>query len=66
MYYHRGNGTVAVDGAPDGDNFAAPVQAPLPLDPAAGGYWLAGDDGGIFSFNAPFLGSTGNIKLATL
>jgi hypothetical protein len=28
-----------------------------------GGYWLVASDGGIFSFNAPFFGSTGNIRL---
>ena len=27
------------------------------------GYWLVASDGGIFSFNAPFFGSTGNIHL---
>ena len=27
------------------------------------GYWLVGTDGGIFSFDAPFLGSTGSIHL---
>ena len=53
IFYKMANGTVAVDGAPDGDNLAGPIAAPLPLDPTAGGYWLAGDDGGIFSFNAP-------------
>ena len=32
--------------------------------PCSGGYWLVGSDGGIFSFgNAPFLGSTGGVKL---
>jgi hypothetical protein len=37
----------------------APTQAiatPL-VSPAQPGYWLAGADGGIFSFNAPFYGS---------
>jgi hypothetical protein len=63
IYYKTANGTVAVDGAPDGDILAGPIQAPLPLDPTAGGYWLVGDDGGIFSFNALFAGSTGAIKL---
>jgi hypothetical protein len=63
IFYKTANGTVAVDGAPDGDNLAGPIQAPLPLDPTAGGYWLVGDDGGVFSFNALFAGSTGAIKL---
>jgi len=63
IFYKTANGTVAVDGAPDGDLLAGPIQAPLPLDPTAGGYWLVGDDGGIFSFNSAFSGSTGAIKL---
>ncbi|HET7487172.1 MAG TPA: Calx-beta domain-containing protein [Acidimicrobiales bacterium] len=28
-----------------------------------GGYWLVASDGGIFAFNEPFFGSTGNIRL---
>ncbi|HKY75207.1 MAG TPA: hypothetical protein VJS45_03635, partial [Acidimicrobiia bacterium] len=62
IFYVDGD-KAAIDGAPDGDNFAGPITAPLPLDLGAGGYWLVGDDGGIFSFNAPFLGSTGALKL---
>ncbi|MGH2706007.1 MAG: FG-GAP-like repeat-containing protein [Actinomycetota bacterium] len=31
--------------------------------PSTDGYWLVASDGGIFAFNAPFLGSTGGIKL---
>ncbi len=27
------------------------------------GYWLLAKDGGVFTFNAPFYGSTGNMKL---
>ena len=27
------------------------------------GYWLVASDGGVFSYNAPFQGSTGSIKL---
>ena len=57
------NSPLAGDGAPDGDAMAGPLQAPAPLAPGAGGYWLVGGDGGIFSYNAPFLGSTGDIKL---
>jgi hypothetical protein len=63
IYYTLADGVVAVDGVPDGENFAGPITAPAPLDPAAGGYWLVGDDGGIFSFNAAFAGSTGALKL---
>ena len=32
-------------------------------DAATGGYWEVAADGGIFSFDAPFLGSTGSIHL---
>jgi hypothetical protein len=31
--------------------------------PLGDGYWMAASDGGIFAFNAPFLGSTGDLKL---
>jgi hypothetical protein len=36
----------------------------MAADDATGGYWLVASDGGVFAFNAPFLGSTGNIALA--
>ena len=35
----------------------------MTVDPATGGYWLVATDGGIFAYNAPFLGSTGSIAL---
>ena len=35
----------------------------MATDPATGGYWLVASDGGIFSFGAPFFGSTGAIHL---
>ena len=35
----------------------------MAVDPATGGYWLVASDGGIFAYNAPFLGSTGSITL---
>jgi ribosomal protein L24E len=57
------NAPLAVDSAPDGDAMAGPVTAPAAIDPGAGGYWLVGRDGGVFSFNSPFSGSTGAIKL---
>jgi ribosomal protein L24E len=74
------NAPVVGDTAPELGSFAGPVEAPpgtptgpgaTPSDKAdpnltkeAGGYWLAGDDGGVFSFNSDFYGSTGAIKLA--
>ena len=35
----------------------------MSLDRATGGYWLVASDGGVFSYNAPFYGSTGSITL---
>ncbi len=49
-----------------GSMSGTPLNRPIvgmAVDPATGGYWLVATDGGIFSFNAPFLGSTGNIHL---
>ena len=43
-----------------------PLNRPIvgmAVDPATGGYWLVASDGGVFSFNAPFEGSTGGIQL---
>ena len=31
----------------------------MAMDPSTGGYWLVAADGGVFSFDAPFLGSMG-------
>ena len=36
----------------------------MAADLATGGYWLVASDGGIFAYDAPFFGSTGNILLA--
>ena len=67
MYYDPNPANAEIpavrDDVPDGDAMAGPVLAPPTLTPAAGGYWLVGDDGGIFGYNAPFLGSTGAMKL---
>jgi hypothetical protein len=41
---------------------ATPLNSPvvgMAADPATGGYWMLGADGGVFSFDAPFLGSRG-------
>jgi hypothetical protein len=43
-----------------------PLNRPIvgmAVDPSTGGYWLVATDGGIFSFDAPFKGSTGAIRL---
>jgi YVTN family beta-propeller protein len=45
------------------DQLTKPIVA-MAADPATGGYWLLGGDGGVFSFDAPFYGSTGTIHLA--
>jgi len=34
------------------------------VDTATGGYWVVASDGGVFSFDAPFHGSTGALSLA--
>ncbi|MHB1774459.1 MAG: N-acetylmuramoyl-L-alanine amidase [Acidimicrobiales bacterium] len=41
---------------------AAPIVAMAP-DRATGGYWEVASNGGIFAFDAPFDGSTGNLVL---
>jgi hypothetical protein len=45
---------------------STPPNIPIPpVPPQSGqGYWFVAADGGIFSFNAPFFGSTGNVALA--
>lgn len=35
----------------------------MAADPTTGGYWLDAADGGVFSFDAPFYGSTGSTRL---
>ncbi len=35
----------------------------MAADPATGGYWLVASDGGVFSFDAPFEGSAGGLRL---
>jgi len=35
----------------------------MAVDNATSGYWLVASDGGVFAFNAPFLGSTGGAPL---
>jgi len=41
----------------------APVESLVP-DPDGSGYWLVADDGGVFSFDAPFRGSLGGVRLS--
>ena len=49
-------------GAMTGTALSKPVVG-MAVDPVTGGYWLVATDGGIFSFNAPFEGSTGAMHL---
>jgi len=69
LYLAGANGQVyslVGDGHFQGDASALALNAPIlamVVDPATGGYWLLGQDGGIFSFGAPFFGSTGGIRL---
>ena len=49
-------------GIPPTVHLSRPIVA-MAGDPDTGGYWLLGGDGGVFSFHAPFYGSTGNIVL---
>ena len=54
------------DGVLQGDASGVPLNAPIvgmAVDPATGGYWLVGKDGGVFSYGAPFFGSTGSLRL---
>ena len=54
------------DAAFAGDTRCAPLNGSIvgiTPDPVTGGYWLVGSDGGVFSFGAPFFGSTGAIHL---
>ena len=47
---------------PSTGRWGVPLNRPIvgiAADPATDGYWLVASDGGIFSFGAPFLGSTG-------
>ena len=49
-------GDAPFDGSAGNLALSAPVVG-MALDPATGGYWLVGADGGIFSYDAPFYGA---------
>jgi hypothetical protein len=55
-------GSATHQGSLVGHQLNAPIIG-MAIDPTTNGYWLVGADGGVFSFNAPFLGSTGNLQL---
>jgi hypothetical protein len=49
-----------------GANTTAHLNAPIvgiSVDSATGGYWLAGSDGGVYAYGAPFEGSAGGTTL---
>jgi hypothetical protein len=51
-------GTARFHGSTGGMHLNRPIVG-MAADPATGGYWLVASDGGIFSFTAPFYGSSG-------
>ena len=53
----------ALTGVPAGEPSSAHPVVGMADDAATGGYWLAASDGGVFSFHAPFYGSTGALRL---
>ncbi|MCU4184372.1 hypothetical protein K6U06_08365 [Acidiferrimicrobium sp. IK] len=55
-------GGAACYGSLTGVHLNKPIVG-IAVDRNTGGYWLVASDGGIFNFNAPFLGSTGNVHL---
>jgi hypothetical protein len=55
-------GDAGYSGSMGGRSLNKPVMSMAP-DPDGSGYWLVASDGGIFAFDAPFYGSTGNLKL---
>ena len=55
-------GAATCYGAMTGQHLNQPIVG-LSVDRQTGGYWLVAADGGVFAFNAPFLGSTGGIHL---
>ena len=50
-------------GAPWAGSRSMSPWSAWPSDAATGGYWEVAADGGIFSFGAPFFGSTGSMRL---
>jgi hypothetical protein len=55
-------GVGPVSAASNTVTFPRPAVPAVPAVPASG-YWLVGADGGVFSYGAPFHGSTGDIAL---
>jgi Protein of unknown function (DUF4232) len=56
------SGDAANQGSVNSDDLNAPVVG-IATDPATGGCWMVGADGGVFAFGAPCYGSTGNLQL---
>lgn len=49
-------GTAPFWGSTGALRLAAPVVG-MAADGSTGGYWIVGSDGGVFAYNAPFLGA---------
>jgi hypothetical protein len=55
-------GAATCYGSMTGQHLNEPIVG-MAVDRQTGGYWLVAADGGVFAFNAPFLGSTGAMHL---
>jgi len=57
-------GAAGFYGSLSANQLSAGVAA-VAVDPATGGYWMAGRDGGVFAFHAPYHGSVGQHSLGS-
>jgi N-acetylmuramoyl-L-alanine amidase len=64
-----GLGVASAPSAPTGRAQSSPTSLHLIVgtasDTATGGYWLVAANGGVFSFDAPFYGSAGDVSLVS-
>ena len=62
--HHRAPSGPRCDPPPPSPTSDAPI-VDVAADAATGGYWLVASDGAVFDFDAPFLGSAGNLPLTS-